>query len=201
MSNMFGGEFYWNNTYRLAPKGYVCGFCSKDVSSDQGYSISSFNGNGEAVHLKGIYICPSCKGPTFFDIMDNQLPGILVGNSVLNVPEDINGLYTEARKSYSAGAYTGSVLLSRKMLMNLGVNFGAVEGKSFEYYVDYLLDEGYIPKNSKDWVNHIRLHGNTATHKVKLKTAKEAETLLTFIEMLLKINFEYPSHISSQPPK
>lgn len=196
--DLFGGDFHWKDLFRLSPKNYICGFCNYNVSSELGYSVDDLGGFGNTIQYRGIYICPSCKGPTFFDLRNSQNPGPLIGSPVSNIPKDIEALYTEARKSYSVGAYTGSTLLSRKMLMNLSVSFGAEEGKSFGYYVDFLLDDGHVPKNSKEWIHHIRLEGNDATHKIKLKTDKEAATLLKFIEMLLKINFEYPSHISSQ---
>ncbi len=205
--DLFGDSFNWNEARHLSAKSYICGFCNDKVSSEQGFSVSSFfNGATRVAHQRGIYICPSCSGPTFFDFKEenNQLPGVLIGHSIANIPEEINYIYYEARRSYSVGAYTGSVLLSRKMLMNitvyLGKTQGVEEGKSFAYYVDFLEKNGHIPLATLGWVDHIRKQGNEATHKIDVKTAEDAENLLLFIEMLLKINFEYPSKIIPQQP-
>lgn len=195
--NIFKGNFFWSNPTKMYSKSYICGFCNDKVSSDQGYGIDNFSGEADASQGKGIYICPSCKAPTYFSIDGNQIPGILIGNSILDAPKELESLYTEARNSYSVGAYTGTVLLARKMLMNLAVSLGDKEGKAFYDHISFLSDNHYIPKSSESWVDYIRKQGNEATHKVKLKTAEEAETLLKFIEMLLKIHFEYPAHISS----
>lgn len=199
-NRLFGGSLYWNEPRRMHAKSYLCGFCNDKVSSSLGYSLSSnpqvFS---DSLYQKGIYICPSCGGPTFFDINDKQLPGTLVVDSVEGIPPEVEFLYNEARKSYAAGAFTGAVLLSRKMLMNLAVIFGAPEGKQFVTYVNFLVDKGYVAGSSKSWVDHIRTEGNEATHRVDQKTAASAETLLRFIEMILRINFEYHLHIPSEP--
>lgn len=199
-NRLFGGSLYWNELRNMHPKRYVCGFCNDRVSSSRGYSLSSHSQSfSDSLYQKGVYICPSCGGPTFFDLNDKQLPGTLIVDSVEGIPEEIEFLYDEARKSYAAGAFTGSVLLSRKMLMNLAVIFGASEGETFVTYVDFLVNEGHVTRTSRDWVDHIRTEGNHATHRVEQKTAASAETLLRFIEMLLRINFEYPSRVPSEP--
>jgi hypothetical protein len=205
--DLFGSSFYWNDAKRLSSKAYICGFCNDKVSSDIGFSVSAYyNGQTRLSHQKGIYICPSCSGPTFFDYKEenNQLPGVLIGHSIDNIPEEINYIYDEARRSYSVGAYTGSVLLSRKMLMNIAVHLGksqgVKEGESFVYYVNFLEQNGHIPTATLSWVDHIRKQGNEATHKIDVKTAENAENLLNFIEMLLKINFEYPYKVIPQQP-
>ncbi|TBT15295.1 hypothetical protein D5E83_24565, partial [Vibrio parahaemolyticus] len=41
------------------------------------------------------------------------------------LPEDLAALYKEARNCVAASAYTGAVLLTRKLLMNIGVEQGA----------------------------------------------------------------------------
>lgn len=195
---IFGSDFHWSDPERVASMSYLCGFCNDKVSSDKGYKINNFSdGSGNTFHYKGIYICPSCKGPTFFDFNERQFPGKMIGNFVEEVPPQIASLYTEARNSFSGGAYTGTVLLARKMLMNIAVHFGADENKNFIFYVNYLSDEGYINKSNRGWIDYIRLQGNEATHKIELKSEKEAENILKFIEMLLKTNYEYPSYVIS----
>jgi hypothetical protein len=111
------------------------------------------------------------------------------------VPDTLNQLYQEARDSAAAGAYTGAVLLCRKMLMNIAVNQGAQENQSFQEYVKYLAGNNYIPPHGQGWVDYIRTRGNEATHEIALMTEQDAIALITFVEMLLRFIYEFPSMV------
>jgi hypothetical protein len=120
---------------------------------------------------------------------------VIPGNPINGVPADVTALYDEARKSVAAGATTGSVLLCRKLLMNIAVSQGADPGKSFAEYVTYLADKGYVPPNGRGWVDHIRQKGNEATHEIVAMSKADAEELILFAEMLLKFIYEFPSKL------
>ena len=109
-------------------------------------------------------------------------------------------MYKEARECVSVAAYTSSVLASRKLLMHIAVEQGAKEGESFVAYVDYLATKGYVPPNGKGWVDHIRRKGNEANHEIVLMTKKDAEELISFLEMLLKFIYEFPSRVPGLAP-
>jgi len=49
-------------------------------------------------------------------------------------------------------------------------------------------------------VDHIRKKGNEANHEIILMDKKDAENLITFIEMLLKVIYDFPARIP-KPPK
>lgn len=83
--------------------------------------------------------------------------------------------------------------------MNIGVQEGAQEGKTFVHYVDFLANKGYIPPNGKAWVDHIRKKGNEATHEISVMGGTDAAELLTFTEMLLKFIYEFPNSVSLPP--
>jgi hypothetical protein len=177
----------WHGTASLDSKGYVCGYCGERVASSTGYFDTSLRGT--------ILICPHCTGPTIF--MDTQekrvIPGSLYGDTVEHVPESVSGLYDEARRALSVDAFTSSVLASRKLLMNVAVEHGAGEGKSFADYIDYLGNAGYVPPNGKVWLDRIRQTGNEATHEIAPKTREDAEQLIAFTGMLLKFIYEFPA--------
>jgi len=197
--DLFGSSFYWDDLEDLHSRSYTCGHCNHLVSSDKGLGISdASSGRNRDLNYRGLYICPSCQGPTFFDPSHRQFPGVMIGENVKHLPVDIDLLYKEARNSFSVGSYTATVLLARKMLMNIAVNFGAKEDQSFVFYVDYLSQEGYINASNKGWVDYIRRQGNLATHKIELKEAEEASNILKFTELLLKTNYEYPAYVA--PP-
>jgi Domain of unknown function (DUF4145) len=146
-----------------------------------------------------VHRCSHCRQPTYFDASDPQTPGVLHGNAVESVPEDIANLYDEARKAFSVAAYTASVLTCRKILMNIAVAQGASEGESFLSYIEHLAEAGYVPPHGKGWVDHIRRKGNEANHEIRLMAREDAEELISFVEMLLKFIYEFPARVPSTP--
>lgn len=174
------------NATPIISKQYRCGFCSNMIASSSGF----FSGQGQF-----IYLCTHCYSPTYWGRGKPQLPGLLPGNSVAHLPDNIELLYNEARQCAAAGAFTGSVLLCRKLLMNIGVTQGAAEGQSFISYVNHLAEIGFIPPNGRGWVDHIRKKGNEATHEIALMNKEDAEELINFSEMLMKFIYEFPYKI------
>ena len=143
-----------------------------------------------------ICICHHCGGPTFFAPNSKQIPGAAYGTTVAHIPAEldmVNKIYEEARTCYTAGTHTAAVLSCRKLLMHVAVSLGAKEGLAFTDYVQYYLDEGYLPQSAKEWVDKIRKRGNEANHKVVIMAPDASKELLDFSEMLLKIIYEYPA--------
>ncbi|WP_074847302.1 DUF4145 domain-containing protein [Pseudomonas marginalis] len=182
---------HWMNVMQITSKKYQCGFCSNMVASSLGY----FSGQNQF-----IYICTHCFNPTYWGNDAPQFPGLLPGSPVANLPESIEALYNEARQCAAAGAFTGAVLLCRKLLMNIGVAQGAPEGEPFISYVNYLANAGFIPPNGRGWVDHIRKKGNEATHEIALMSGGDAVDLISFAEMLMKFIYEFPSKIPAPSP-
>lgn len=180
----------WQHPQQISTHRYRCGYCGLSVASDRGLS-------SDDPHRR-IYICPHCEKSTYFE-MNLQVPGVVPGVDVAHLPPDLNSLYREARNCCGVGAYTASVLASRKMLMNIAVEQGASQGAKFIEYVDFLAANGYIPPNGKHWVDHIRRKGNEATHEIALMNGTDAEELLAFLEMLLKFVYEFPARVPRTP--
>jgi len=187
----------WRNTDTIQSRSFICGYCGDKISSEKGYLIV----DAHSTPRGGIYLCPGCFGPTFFTPFEwNQIPGTSFGNTVAHVPNELNQLYQEARSCTSNANYTASVLVCRKMLMNIAVEQKAAEGLKFIEYVDYLSEKGFVPPNGKQWVDHIRKKGNEANHEIALMKDKDAKELIIFIEMLLKFIYEFPNLIPQQQP-
>ena len=83
--------------------------------------------------------------------------------------------------------------------MNVAVSQGAKAGDTFISYVEYLAANGYVPPNGKGWVDHIRKKGNEATHEIVLMSLDDAQELISFVEMLLKFIYEFPSRVPVGP--
>jgi len=180
----------WQNLNKLESKKFQCGFCGTIVASDKGYFVPNSN--------RRVYICPHCNQPSYFENL-RQYPPVVFGSQVKGLPsEEIESLYNEARRCTGVRAYTAAVLACRKLLMNIAVQKGPDEGKRFIEYVEYSADKGYVPPNGKEWVDHIRKKGNEATHEIALMSEDDAKDLITFIEMLLKFIYEFPSKITPE---
>ena len=174
----------WTNAYPVDPSGYTCGHCGTRVGSALGYSAGK---------TRVIRICPKCDQPTFFE-GDRQLPGVAHGRSVEHCPEVIGHAYNEARNCMTANAYTAAAMLSRKIIMCVAVTLGKTHRPHlpFQECVQYLVDEKHVPIRCADWVDHVRKIGNEANHELDPVSRQDAENVLSFVEMLLVANFEYP---------
>lgn len=84
--------------------------------------------------------------------------------------------------------------------MHIAVAKGAKDGLKFIEYVEYLSAQNYIPPDAKDWVDHIREKGNEANHEITIMTKQDAEDLIAFSEMLLKLIYEFPANVKKKRP-
>ena len=182
------GIFWQDISIIVINKSWVCGYCGDKVASNVGYD-SRLKEQGICIR-----ICPGCEQPTFFDGY-SQTPQHAPGETVKDVPTDLHRLYDEARNSSAAGAYTGAVMICRKILMNVAVDNGAQPGESFLHYIDHLDQAGYLPPGGKKWVDYIRTRANEANHEIQLMNADDAQALITFVEMLLKFIYQFPNMV------
>jgi Domain of unknown function (DUF4145) len=79
--------------------------------------------------------------------------------------------------------------------MHIAVNKWAKEGLKFIEYVEYLATNHLIPAWSEEWVDHIREKWNEANHEILIMGKQDAEDLISFSEMLLKLVYEFPANI------
>jgi hypothetical protein len=190
----------WMNIGGMSSRSYTCGYCGNSLASQAGWMGMKRENSG--LQRGSIYVCHYCTRPTFFDEDGKQYPGISYGETVKNVSDtSLNAIYEEARKATSAGSFTAAVLCCRKLLMHLAVAKGAKLGDTFKGYVEYLSNNNYIPPDCKLWVDQIRDTGNEANHEIVLMKKEDAEHLISFCEMLLKIFCEFPAVARARAPK
>lgn len=191
-------KLQWVDPKTLKGREFTCGVCKNFVASNLGFE--AFDPALGAHDIRATaHICPFCSNLNV-NSPDGKWPSIMSGNTVAHVPENIEELYNEARRSEGAGAYTASVLTCRKLLMNIAVNKGAIEGQTFVTYVEFLSDKGYVPPDGKHWVDHIRKRGNEANHEIALMRKEDSSELISFSEMLLKLVFEFPARVPKPKP-
>jgi hypothetical protein len=188
------GTLRWQNPQPIdAAKPFTCGHCGLRVAASSGF----VKVDGNNIPREFACICPHCEKITYFDVSDKQMPGPVYGTDVGGLPPDVGDLYREARNCMQVTAYTACTLAARKLLMNIAVTCGAKPGESFQTYVNYLAENGYVPPKAKGWIDHIRTKGNEATHEIPSIKSGDAADLLSFMEMILKIVYDYPSRVPS----
>lgn len=181
----------WKQLQAVRPESYRCGYCGFDVASEKGLQNEQDN--------SFIRVCPQCNVPTFFSVSGMHIPGPKLGNNVEKLSADVGGLYNEARASLTVNAFTGVVMLCRKLLMHIAVEKGADPGKSFVAYVEWLISERYAPRGAESWVDYIRTRANEANHQIELMTQEDAKGILGLTEELLRITYELPSSVPPLP--
>jgi hypothetical protein len=163
------------------------------VAADKGWYAATLASNSKAY----VFICPNCHRPTFFDSDGTQVPSPRIGHTVQAITDKaVENLYNEARDCSMVGAHTAAVLLCRKLLMNVAVQQGAQPGQAFAQYVDHLAESGFIPPNGRAWVDQVRKKGNEATHEIPSIGSSDAQQIITFVEMLLRFIYEFPSMLT-----
>jgi Domain of unknown function (DUF4145) len=200
----------WINVQTMTQCGWTCGYCGLSVGGNLGYYKTNFHPQSNQVvglqphqanaSVPRIVICPHCEKPTYFE-GEKQMPGAAFGAEVGHLPADVSGLYKEARNCMSVSAFTASVLATRKLLMNVAASQGAPAGDTFKIYVSFLETNGYVPPNARGWVDHIRDKANDATHQIPSVSEADAKDLLTFMEMILKLVFEFPNRVPGHGAK
>jgi Domain of unknown function (DUF4145) len=182
----------WQNVGQIPSGSYVCGYCGDRVGPDRGYFATYYDESRTHQQVYS-YICSSCRRPTFFDIDGSQWPGVAYGASVQALPPDVGTVYDEARRCMSASAYTTAVMAARKLLMHIAVEKGAKGNQSFKSYVDWLVENHYVPPGGEAWADQIRGKGNEANHEIDLIDQHAAEQIMSFVELLLKFVYEMPA--------
>jgi hypothetical protein len=187
-----GYTLQWGNAGPIMSQAYRCGHCGNQVASAQGWFAFSTYTQKPCAY---VVICHFCGRPTFLDDDGRQFPGLAFGDSVSDLPADLQTLYEESRRATGASSYTAAVLCCRKILMHVAVSKGAKPGARFIEYVEYLVEKNFIPPDARSWVDHIRSKSNEANHEIAIMARADAEELLAFTEMLLKFVFEFPAAI------
>lgn len=187
----------WRNITTRSGFRYKCGYCGADTAPSSGWYTNTINNE-----MGQVLICSYCNRPSFIFLYDGEIksvtPSPKMGNDISGLPKEVGSLYDEARRCTASQAYTSAVLTCRKILMHVAVEKGAIEGQGFLSYVTYLSDNNYIPPDGKDWVDHIRQKANEANHEINIMSFEDADDLINFTEMLLRLVYEFKYRLSSK---
>lgn len=180
----------WVDLQDIPRRKFKCYSCDSEVASKEGYQLAHKFSTDSPY---GVYICPKCDSPTYFDQHGIQTPKAMFGERVSSLPTNIEVLYNEARSCYGINAYTSTVSICRSILAFIAVDKGADKGQSFKIYVDYLQSENWLSKGTYKWVDEIRNLGNSANHDLIIMQERDASLILRFTTSLLRNIYELPS--------
>ena len=178
------------NNQALAWYTYECGHC-ESITAGFVLALSPRSSKPGADFKSAWLRCsnPNCNKGTV--LADGKLfPESLQGVSVVGLPGEVESAYIEARRCFSVGAYTACELMCRKILMHAACDKGDTEGKSFEDYIDFLKEKGFVTTSMKKWVDIIRHNGNKSIHRLEAPERERAESTLMFTGHLLKSIYE-----------
>jgi len=178
-------------TLLAAVRDFRCGYCGREASASYGYEYG-------AACDPVVALCPHCASPTLLEGERRQIPGELPGGFVAYLPADVELLFLEARLAASAGAYTGSVLMCRKILSYIAVQKGAETGRSFSYVLGYLA-EGHLPPSLENWLEYLRARSSEAHHEIFIMNRQDALATIAFLEALLRFIYELPNRVPLVP--
>lgn len=194
--------YSWINGYGSdkSTQEYVCPHCYKTVAGIK-HDVVEFIGYFPTIGTResdAYYIleCPSCKLPTIYCIEeDTTYPPAKALKAVKHLSEKLEVIYNEVSTAIGAGCYTSAVILARTAIMHIAVEHDAEENKSFAYYVNYLVDKGYVPPTAKGWIDKIRLMANESVHNLEIWGRENAEMIGSFLYYLLVFVYELPESV------
>jgi len=172
-------------------KAFTCPYCSVRVKVPAETRI--FDAETGAIKFH-IFKCSNCCMPVTIGQDGSIIPPslFLPFENITHLPEKIEKMYDECRKSFSAECYYSVIMVARSLIMRIAVDKGALVKLTFEKYVIYLQDQGYISQNNLIWVDKIRRLGNHFIHEVDEATKADAERSIVFVSQLLKNIYELP---------
>lgn len=172
-----------------------CPYCNVTVRTNSHTRIFDIDSGVIKYH---IFKCPDCFMPVIIGMNGKVIPTsqFLPFNDVEYLPDAVAKMYFECRKCFANECYHSVLILARTMIMHIAVDKGAQGGgKTFEFYVNHLVDKGFISPHVQGWVDKIRKLGNKYVHKLDEATKEDAELTLKFIMYLLIYVYQLPNEI------
>jgi len=141
--------------------------------------------------------CPSCKHPVIQSRVTYRrqkafkfMPDTYVQH-IENIPYELLQDYREAHGSYDNRHYKSCEMMCRNILQGIAVDKGSEAGKSFVFYINYLVNKGYVAPRMQRSVDLIRSRANETIHENLTVSEDRAKETLMLTTMLLRIIYEF----------
>jgi hypothetical protein len=180
-------------------KAYTRDTCGRCGGTQMG--VLAMTSEGEVKWLR----CMSCNSPAVNDA-GTVYPTSTPLSDPLGLPNGEARVWREIRSSLGVGAYTGAVMLCRKLLFHIATTHGLEEKKSngfapsFAEALNYLEGQELITSRMRPWVNRIKDVGNGVNHELEPVTPQQAMDVATFTEQLLRLAFEMDAIMARAEP-
>lgn len=193
-------DFIWtevDSSDELVTQECTCPHCGLKVAGIIHCQIDCEMARNETDEVYSILECTSCGKPIIYQIKEARtLPSGVVLQNVKYLPESIETIYKEVNAAIGAGCYTAAVGLARTAINHIAVDKGADENKNFQYYVQYLVDNHFVPPNAHAWIDKIRLMANESVHDLRIWEHSDAVTIGKFLMYLLVFIYELPASVT-----
>jgi len=181
-----------------------CASCGRFVAADIVCGLEPRASNEDALYLSDNNTywlrCPVCAEGSVKVKHGGVFPVASPARPIRGIPDDVAAAWEEAGLSIAAGAYTGSEMLCRKILMHVAVErANSKSGKNFTEYVDDLESAGLLTTGLKPVVDLVRRRGNTANHDLASTKPEEAAQTMRITEHLLRGIYELPGLVNPLP--
>lgn len=189
-------EWKWQKVAKkdVTEKTLACPYCNVTVRTPSETRIFDAETGGIKYN---IHKCPECFMPITIGIDGKVIPQsqFLPFDDIQYLPEKIEKMYCECRKSFANECYYSVIMVARTMIMHVSADLGAASNLKFIEYINYLESEGYISRHSRPWVDKIRRLGNQYIHELDEATEEEAKLAIIFIKHLLINVYELPNMV------
>ena len=189
-------KWKWEKTKAVnrQPEVLDCPYCNIRIST---LPFNSLLNTELGVYRCHVHHCVACGMPLVLGINKKiiQPPLLLPFEDVQALPEKIESLYNECRKTLANHCFLSSITLARTLVMYVAVDLGAPEKERFIYYINYLEREGHIAPRARAWVDQIRNIGNKTIHEIVDFSKEEASLVLKFLMHLLIHVYELPNDV------
>lgn len=186
-------EWMWEKPSKRERKDetFCCPYCNVVVRTTADTRIVDAELGAIRYH---IFKCSQCSMPVTIGQDGKIIPPslFLPFEDIKHLPERIEKMYVECRKSFSTECYYSVIMVARSLVMHIAVDKGAGTNLRFIEYVNYLESEGYTSRHNRPWVDKIRERGNHYIHEIDEATKEDAARIIVFISQLLKNVYELP---------
>lgn len=183
-----------------------CGFCGEAGKFRFESRRVNENSSGKTLHYD-ILKCEQCGNLTsvFWGIGSSGLQRIHQIPWLTNTrswpkhwPEDVGRYWLQAKRNIEASNWDAAALMARSAVQ-LTMRHMQAEGKNLFQEINDLGKKSLLPPIMIEWAHEVRLLGNDNAHPMPGEagtTAKDAEAIVEYLSMLLKISFDLPHQIT-----
>ena len=187
-------EYQYTQQYGVRPKHltYLCGACG---NSTNGRAVCQMDRLKDRAVIMWCMCSCDKQEPSLVLAHEGEMKIIPQANEFHasgDWPAQIGQLYEEASKAFSAGAFTASSMVCRKILMNCAHEKGAGEGKNFQEYVKFIIETVLPFEPARTSIDAIRKIGNEANHEVDFVNQADARRSLKIVTYMLTTIYSLP---------